>query len=109
MISFRLLPYWNVISALHPVDPSAGASSIRECTQRALGPVARFLVLFYGLFDDKPLPHCLAIYPAHTVKTLGDIDAWQTGGYPRAPCGSAKTEITAYVQSKKSKHSPKPS
>jgi hypothetical protein len=109
MISFRLLPYWNVIFAPHQVDPSAGASSIRECTQRALGPVAQFLVLFYGVFDSKRFRDCLAIYPAHTGETLCDTDEWPTGGYPRAPCGSAKTEITACVQSKKSKHSPEPS
>jgi hypothetical protein len=109
MISFRLLPYWNVIFAPHQVDPSAGASIIRECTQRALGPAARFLVLFNGVFDSKRFRDCLAIYPAHKGGNPGDTDEWLTGGYLRAPCGSAKTEITACVQSKKSKHSPKPS
>jgi hypothetical protein len=90
MISFRLLQYWNVIFAPRQVDPSAGASSIRECTQRALGPVARFLVLFYGVFDSKRFPNCLAVYPAHTGGNPRDTDEWLTGGDPRAARGAAE-------------------
>jgi hypothetical protein len=65
MISFRLLPYWNVIFAPRQVDPSAGAPSIRERTQRALGPVTRILVLFYGIFGSTRFLHRLAIWFRH--------------------------------------------